>query len=38
MLAGGVGKSSLTLRLVEGCFVDGYDPTIEGTLVVWSLV
>lgn len=27
--AGGVGKSSLTLRLVEGIFFDGYDPTIE---------
>ncbi|CAE6518897.1 unnamed protein product [Rhizoctonia solani] len=27
--AGGVGKSSLTLRLVEGAFFDGYDPTIE---------
>lgn len=34
--AGGVGKSSLTLRLVEGAFVDGYDPTIEGMSYVGS--
>ncbi|KAG8688219.1 Ras- protein rsr1 [Ceratobasidium sp. 423] len=27
--AGGVGKSSLTLRLIGGAFFDGYDPTIE---------
>ncbi|KAG9128396.1 Ras GTPase, partial [Ceratobasidium sp. 392] len=27
--AGGVGKSSLTLRLIQGVFFDGYDPTIE---------
>ena len=27
--AGGVGKSALTMRLVQGVFVEKYDPTIE---------
>ena len=28
---GAVGKSCLTLQLIQGAFVDSYDPTIEGT-------
>ena len=27
---GGVGKSALTIQLIQGHFVDEYDPTIEG--------
>ena len=29
MGAGGVGKSSITVRFVSNTFVDNYDPTIE---------
>lgn len=29
MGGGGVGKSNLSLRLIQGRFVDNYDPTIE---------
>ena len=28
-LAGGVGKSALTIQLIQNHFVDEYDPTIE---------
>lgn len=28
---GGVGKSALTIQLIQSHFVDEYDPTIEGT-------
>jgi len=31
MGGGGVGKSSLTIRFVQGHMVQGYDPTIEDT-------
>ena len=31
MGGGGVGKSALTIRMVEDRFVDEYDPTIEET-------
>ncbi len=31
--AGGVGKSALTIQLIQNHFVDEYDPTIEVTLV-----
>uniref|UniRef100_A0A8C8UIV8 Uncharacterized protein n=1 Tax=Peromyscus maniculatus bairdii TaxID=230844 RepID=A0A8C8UIV8_PERMB len=27
--AGGVGKNALTIQLIQNCFVDEYDPTIE---------
>ena len=27
---GGVGKSCLTIQLIQGHFLDEYDPTIEG--------
>lgn len=27
--AGGVGKSALTIQLIQNHFVDEYDPTIE---------
>lgn len=27
---GGVGKSALTIQLIQSHFVDEYDPTIEG--------
>lgn len=30
---GGVGKSCLTIQLIQSHFVDEYDPTIEGTHV-----
>ncbi len=30
---GGVGKSCLTIQLIQSHFVDEYDPTIEGALV-----
>jgi len=26
---GGVGKSALTIRLIQNSFIDKYDPTIE---------
>ena len=29
MSAGGVGKSALTIQLIQNHFVDEYDPTIE---------
>jgi GTPase SAR1 family protein len=29
---GGVGKSCLTIQLIQSHFVDEYDPTIEGEL------
>jgi len=29
----GVGKSALTIQLIQSHFVDEYDPTIEGTLL-----
>ena len=29
ILAGGVGKSALTIQLIQNHFVDEYDPTIE---------
>lgn len=29
---GGVGKSCLTIQLIQSHFVDEYDPTIEGDL------
>ncbi len=31
--AGGVGKSALTIQLIQNHFVDEYDPTIEVTCV-----
>lgn len=31
--AGGVGKSALTIQLIQNHFVDEYDPTIEVTLL-----
>ena len=30
MGGGGVGKSCLTIQLIQSHFVDEYDPTIEG--------
>jgi hypothetical protein len=30
ILAGGVGKSALTVRFIRNEFVEKYDPTIEG--------
>jgi hypothetical protein len=32
---GGVGKSCLTIQLIQSHFVDEYDPTIEGALLPW---
>lgn len=29
LVAGGVGKSALTIQLIQNHFVDEYDPTIE---------
>ena len=34
---GGVGKSCLTIQLIQSHFVDEYDPTIEGVLPTSSL-
>lgn len=31
---GGVGKSCLTIQLIQSHFVDEYDPTIEGASFV----
>ena len=31
--AGGVGKSSVTVRFIQDTFVDDYDPTIEDSYV-----
>jgi GTPase SAR1 family protein len=31
---GGVGKSCLTIQLIQSHFVDEYDPTIEG--IYWA--
>ena len=31
---GGVGKSCLTIQLIQSHFVDEYDPTIEGTSLI----
>jgi len=33
---GGVGKSCLTIQLIQSHFVDEYDPTIEGEMHVSS--
>ena len=33
---GGVGKSCLTIQLIQSHFVDEYDPTIEGSPVLPS--
>lgn len=36
--AGGVGKSALTIQLIQNHFVDEYDPTIEvNNLIVYFL-
>ncbi|KAG6811207.1 hypothetical protein H0H92_008569 [Tricholoma furcatifolium] len=32
--AGGVGKSALTVRYVKNVFVENYDPTVEGTVLL----
>lgn len=32
--AGGVGKSALTIQLIQNHFVDEYDPTIEVCTVI----
>lgn len=32
--AGGVGKSALTIQLIQNHFVDEYDPTIEVNLIL----
>lgn len=31
---GGVGKSCLTIQLIQSHFVDEYDPTIEGIEII----
>jgi GTPase KRas len=31
---GGVGKSCLTIQLIQSHFVDEYDPTIEGSFAL----
>lgn len=31
---GGVGKSALTIQLIQSHFVDEYDPTIEGNVTI----
>jgi GTPase SAR1 family protein len=35
---GGVGKSCLTIQLIQSHFVDEYDPTIEGATGLFVLV
>lgn len=35
---GGVGKSCLTIQLIQSHFVDEYDPTIEGMISSGLLV
>ena len=30
--SGGVGKSALTIQLIQNHFIDEYDPTIEGKI------
>lgn len=35
--AGGVGKSALTIQLIQNHFVDEYDPTIEVNVVTSSV-
>lgn len=35
--AGGVGKSALTIQLIQNHFVDEYDPTIEVRLSAGSM-
>lgn len=35
---GGVGKSCLTIQLIQSHFVDEYDPTIEGAQAIGFLV
>lgn len=32
--AGGVGKSALTIQLIQNHFVDEYDPTIEVNFIL----
>lgn len=32
---GGVGKSCLTIQLIQSHFVDEYDPTIEGLFTIF---
>ncbi|CDQ73472.1 unnamed protein product [Oncorhynchus mykiss] len=36
--AGGVGKSALTIQLIQNHFVDEYDPTIEVCMYVCMYV
>lgn len=36
--AGGVGKSALTIQLIQNHFVDEYDPTIEVNLVLMYIL
>lgn len=33
---GGVGKSCLTIQLIQSHFVDEYDPTIEGRSISFN--
>ena len=35
---GGVGKSCLTIQLIQSHFVDEYDPTIEGILRILAFI
>ena len=35
--AGGVGKSALTIQLIQNHFVDEYDPTIEVNDFLYSV-
>lgn len=36
--AGGVGKSALTIQLIQNHFVDEYDPTIEVKMISLNLM